>query len=269
MRVLHEPISEWAVERPTAIAVGVFDGVHTGHAHILELVVQRAGADALLPAVLTFDPHPMTVLAPERAPRRLTTIDQRVEQFVRAGIEVVAVLPFTDEVRRMSPEAFVSEILVGRLEARIVASGIDFRFGDRRAGDVALLRSMAGESGFEVVAVELLGDGAPTSSTRIREALAAGDLEVASALLGRRYELAASIDGDSVVVDPGLAVPGLGAYLVEIGGVLSGCWIEAGEITLAAPGPPGDARLRFRERVDAADLDALRTRVAADSTQTP
>jgi FAD synthase len=269
VRVLHEPISGWSVDRPTAIAVGVFDGVHTGHAHILELVVERAASAALMPAVLTFDPHPMAVLAPERAPLRLTTIDQRVEQFGRIGIELVAVLPFTDEVRHMSPEAFVSEILVHRLEARVVASGVDFRFGERRAGDITLLEQMAGESGFAVVAAELLGDGIPISSTRIREALAAGDLSTASALLGRPYELAVSIDGTSVIVDPGLAVPGAGAYLVEVGAEVTGCWIDEDGVSLVSPGPSGVQRLRFRTGVDAVDPAELRTLVADGGTQTP
>ncbi|HEY6546894.1 MAG TPA: riboflavin biosynthesis protein RibF, partial [Vicinamibacteria bacterium] len=134
------------------------------------------------------DPHPAQVLAPDRAPRRIMTPAQRQEHLAALGVDALAVLPFTRELAAESPEAFVRQALVGRLGALSVVVGEDFRFGAARAGDVPLLRQLGSRLGFDVVAVPAVVEaGSAVSSTRIREALAEGDVETAAALLGRPH----------------------------------------------------------------------------------
>jgi riboflavin kinase / FMN adenylyltransferase len=184
--------SSWP--RP-AVAVGNFDGVHRGHqalvAHALT-DARRAGGTAV---VLTFDPHPSRVLAPERAAATLTTIEQKAELLGRLGVEKLAVLPFTPDVVAQDAEDFVRRILHDMLHASTVVVGASFRFGRGRAGDVALLRRLGGRLGFEVHGMRpVLHQGAPISSTRVREALARGDASAAAEMLGRPY----FIDGEVV-----------------------------------------------------------------------
>jgi riboflavin kinase/FMN adenylyltransferase len=229
MRVLRGPWADWSVDGPLALAIGVFDGVHLGHRAVLSRFRTEAVRRDLTEGVVTFDRHPISVLAPERAPKMLSTIEQRIEQFARLGAEVVAVLSFDDELRMMDPTDFVSEILVARLQAGLIVVGEDFRFGRDRGGDVDLLRSMGAEHGFETRVIELVGDEAPVSSTRIRSLLAAGDVTGASELLGRRYQLMGEVvegSGGSLVtgfptanidVSTSVAIPRRGVYAAFAG----------------------------------------------------
>jgi riboflavin kinase/FMN adenylyltransferase len=270
MKVLRGPAAEWHTDAPTGTAVGVFDGVHLGHRHVLGALLERTTAIEATPAVLTFDPHPLVVLAPHLAPPRLTTIEQRAEQLAALGVELLAVLPFTPQVRDMTPAAFVTDILVDRLSSQIVAAGADFRFGANRAGDVDLLHRMGNASGFEVIASELVGPGEPVSSTQIRSALAIGEISVARALLGRDYELAATASHarfrEGVVatvfeVDETLAVPGAGDYIGWCGEVPVAIRITDQAVVAVSSDALSASSLRFVDSMalaeGASDADAL------------
>ena len=180
----------WEVEGPSAVAVGVFDGVHLGHQAVLRHLVERAGGLGARPVALTFDPHPLEFIAPERAPRLLTEVGHRVELLGECGIEVVGVLPFL-QIRDLPPETFVADVLAGRLGSRLVAVGSDFRFGHGRAGDAGMLASLGPGLGFEVEVVDLVGHagGEVVSSSHIRRLVAAGQVADAARLLGRPFEL--------------------------------------------------------------------------------
>lgn len=229
MRILRGAPGTWDAREPLALAVGVFDGVHIGHRHVLRLLVEAAESKGLKPAVLTFDPHPLALVAPPHAPRMLTTIDQRIEQLGASGVGLTAVLAFDDSVRNMAAEAFVEELLVERLHSVFIVAGDDFRFGANRSGDVSLLDAMGERLGFEVETSPLIGGGEAISSTRIRDALDAGDVTAAAALLGRDYELVGSVvpgagrgadmgvPTANVDVDASLSIPGHGVYAVRAG----------------------------------------------------
>jgi riboflavin kinase/FMN adenylyltransferase len=229
VKVLLGPWRDWEVDGDLALAIGVFDGVHLGHRAVLESFRDSAIDRGLTPAVVTFDRHPIALLAPDRAPKMLSTIEQRIEQFAALGVEVVAVLPFDHDLRLMAPSGFVEDILVERLHARLVVVGEDFRFGQDRGGDPDLLRAMGPELGFDTDVIALVGSESPISSTRIRELLAAGDVGAAAMLLGRRYQLEGEVvsgTGGSLVTgvptanidfSTAVALPLRGVYAVFAG----------------------------------------------------
>lgn len=177
---------------PSVVALGVFDGVHLAHRAILGAAVSRARETGVPALACTFDPHPMEVLQPERAPAPLTTIPERLELFAQSGLDGAVVLEFTRELAAMEPEAFVKDVLVARLRARDVVVGFNHRFGHGASGDAAMLESLGGRLGFRThVVPPLLLDGVPVSSTEVRAALQRGEVDVAARFLGRPY----SIDG--------------------------------------------------------------------------
>lgn len=172
---------------PSAVTVGKFDGLHLGHRDVLRQLCDAAQARGLVPAVVTFDRNPLAVLQPDRAPEPLVSPAQKVELFEQAGIGAVLMLPFTEELARLSPEAFVTRILVDALHAELVLAGRDFRFGERGSGDLAALTRFGETHGFEVQMIEDYGrDGRRVSSTWIRELLSEGKVGEAARLLGRR-----------------------------------------------------------------------------------
>ena len=167
-----------------SVAVGNFDGVHRGHQALVTRMVNAAAAHAGPAVVLTFDPHPARVLAPKSAPSALMTLDQKAAALERLGADALAVLPFTPEAASLSPEAFAASVLRGSIGAQAVVVGAHFRFGRNRGGDAATLRAL----GFDVVEVPpVVHEGGRVSSSRVRQALAAGDVAGAAALLGRPY----------------------------------------------------------------------------------
>ncbi len=179
---------------PAAVTIGNFDGVHLGHAAILRRVVEIARGRRWTPAALTFDPHPTKVVAPERAPRLLTTLASRLALLEQAGIDRVLVLPFTSEVARLEPEEFVRSILVEKLGTRAVVVGGNFRFGHRQAGDVAALEDCGRRFGFDVHVVEpVICRGAVVSSSLIRRLLGEGAALRAMRLLGRPFAVDGSV----------------------------------------------------------------------------
>lgn len=183
---------------PLAVSLGNFDGVHLGHARLAAETVREARALGGLAVVLTFDPHPARILHPDRAPATLVTLEQKAELLAGLGIDRLAVLPFTKDVAALDAAAFASEVLGGCLGASVVVVGPNFRFGRGRAGDANALATLGGDVGFRVRIVEpVLDAGEPISSTRIRAALAAGDVSEAERLLGRRF----FVDGTVVAGD--------------------------------------------------------------------
>jgi len=190
MQVLRDPAALPADVPGTALALGFFDGVHLGHRAVLARTRAEAARLGVASAVLLLDRHPASVVRPENAPRLLTDLSQRLALVEELGLDLAVVLRFDEERSLQSPEDFVAEVLAGDLRVRAVVSGEDVHFGLRRRGDAALLRSLAGERGFEVVQVDTVRlDGDVVSSTAVREAVAAGDVGRAAALLGRAYEV--------------------------------------------------------------------------------
>jgi len=173
---------------PTAVTIGVFDGVHLGHQALLARVVEEARSRGVLPGAITFDRHPMKVVRPGSDPPLLSTLSQRVELLGRHGMEFVLVLPFTPKLSRMAAEEFAVKVLLEAVNARVVVVGANFRFGHRAAGDARLIAELARPRGVDVVALSLDADqGEPVSSTRVRAALAAGEVETVRRLLGRPF----------------------------------------------------------------------------------
>ncbi len=173
---------------PSAVALGVFDGIHLGHRAILGTAVAQARRHGLAALACTFEPHPIDVLQPGRAPLPLTTLAERLELIAETGIDTTVVITFTPAVAAVEPEAFVRDVLVGTLRARHVVVGFNHRFGRGARGDARLLEALGAELGFHAhVVPPTTVDGVPVSSSQIRAALQAGDLPRAAKLLGRPY----------------------------------------------------------------------------------
>ncbi|MFQ5967750.1 MAG: bifunctional riboflavin kinase/FAD synthetase [Acidimicrobiia bacterium] len=222
MKVLEGHPSAWLGATPegSSLTIGVFDGVHRGHQRVFAGLT--AGDNTTV--VVTFDRHPLQVVAPEAAPRLLTSLSHRIDLFGKISIDVVGVLPF-EEVRLLSPTEFVQTVIVDAFAARQVAVGTDFRFGHDRTGDLTLLHELGRDWGFELSPIELLeGDGQPISSTAIRILVASGRVAEASRALGRLFELrGVVVRGDgrghrlgvptaNLSVSDELIVPGRGVY---------------------------------------------------------
>lgn len=186
MRLLRDLDPDRETSGSAAVAIGNFDGVHLGHAALIEAVREADGTAT----VLSFEPLPREVFQPESPPARLTRAGEKLALLGAAGIEQVCLLRFDNALARLSPDAFAERALAGTLGARRVVVGPDFRFGHKRAGDVATLRELGRKYGFGVEVVEpVLVDGERISSTAIRTALAEGDLVRAETLLGRPYTM--------------------------------------------------------------------------------
>lgn len=177
-----------------AVTIGNFDGVHVGHQAMLARVRSVGAARGLAACALTFEPHPKEVFTPDQAPVRLTSLREKLELLGNEGLERTHIEHFTRAFASLTPEVFVERVLVRTLAARWVMVGEDFRFGARRGGDVATLRDLGERHGF---AVETMGtvtqDGVRVSSSAVREALAAGELDHARRLLGRRYSISGRV----------------------------------------------------------------------------
>lgn len=201
-----------AQTRPRRIAVGEFDGVHLGHREVIR------GSDT----VLTFEPHPLRVVRPEAAPRLLTSLDVKKQLIAELGVEELVVIPFDDSFAHQSAADFVDQVLVERLRATHISVGENFRFGHRAAGDAGLL---AADGRFETRIVPLVEiDGEVVSSSHIRALVLAGEVDVASRLLGAAFQLRGEVvSGDrrgrelgfptaNLVPDETLVCPGHGIY---------------------------------------------------------
>lgn len=287
--------------RGCAVTIGNFDGVHLGHQALLRQLAAQARPRHEPVCVVTFEPHPRELLDPEGAPPRLSRLRDKVAALAALEVDRLLLLRFDEQLVEQEPEAFIDDVLVGGLGARHVVVGDDFRFGRRRRGDLALLAAAGRGRGFEVeeAATHYL-DGDRVSSTRVRAALAAGDLDGAARLLGGPYTLRGRvIRGDRIGRDLGyptaniamdghrLATSGVFAVVAcdaagrRLPGVASLGWRP----TVGGTRPllevhafdfDGDlygahlsvallARLRAEERFDS--LDALVERMHADARQ--
>ena len=216
MRITPLPEVE---RRPRRVAVGTFDGVHLGHRRVI------AGSDT----VLTFDPHPVSVIAPQAAPKLLTTLERKAELLEAEGVEELVVIPFDKEFSRREPEEFVDDVLVGALDAQRVAVGENFRFGAKARGDADMLQS---DGRFEAHVEPLLEvDGEVVSSSHIRGLLLGGAVEYAGKLLGSPFAMSGEVvHGDkrgrelgfptaNLIPPEGYVVPGHGVYAARANGV--------------------------------------------------
>jgi len=297
MRIIRGLPSVPPERRPSAVALGVFDGVHLGHRAILGAAVAHARATGSPALACTFEPHPLEVLQPDRAPLPITTLDERLALIGACGVDGAVVLDFTRELAAVEPEAFVKDVLVDRLAAQQVIVGFNHRFGRGARGDADMLRDLGRGLGFSVDVIEpLMVDGAPVSSTAIRGALGRGDLDAAARMLGRPYTLPGKVVAGAgrgrtlgfptanVAPDrPVLVAPGVYACQAEIGGqtrravVNVGVRPTFGEDALAVEAYlldfSGDVygqtiRLlfvsRLREEKRFPSVDALRAQIAVD-----
>lgn len=177
-------------ERDTAVTFGVFDGIHIGHQAVISTLLQRAAQEKLMSVLVGFYPHPLAFLSPERCPPILTPLSKRVEILQQFGIDKTVILSFDAQIAAMSPESFVEKVLLEKCLAKHVVVGYACQFGKNRAGNAQRLSEISEDYPFNVTIVPPTEiNGAPVHSTRIRQALARGDLRWSSQLLGRPYSL--------------------------------------------------------------------------------
>lgn len=249
---------------PAAVTVGNFDGVHRGHQHVIRRT--REVARDLPVIAVTFEPHPLAVVAPDHAPKRLTTTERRVELLLAAGADEVRILAFSPDMAAWSPQEFIDRVLLTDLRAAHVAVGDNFRFGHRAAGNTALLREAGRAAGFTVDALDLDGGTEPFSSTLVRSHVAEGRLRDAAIVLGRPHEVSGVVrQGDQRGRELGFPtanVPVDEAYAVPPDGVYAGWFVRAGGERLPAAisvgtNPTFDGTERRVESfvLDRADLD--------------
>jgi riboflavin kinase/FMN adenylyltransferase len=229
MRIVR-PDEQFISER-SVVSVGTFDGVHRAHQEIVQIMQEEQKRVGGLTCVVTFDPHPQEVLhSRPHEVRLLTTIEERLALLERYGVDVAVVIRFSKEFSQTPPEEFIEKIIVRQLGAAYFVVGHDHGFGKGRKGDIELLQSLGEKFNFGVRAVDaLIVDGEPVSSTRIRLALEAGDIPEANRLLGREYELHATVvHGDErgrtigfptanlAPLSPRKLVPADGVYAVRV-----------------------------------------------------
>ena len=219
--------------RATILTIGAFDGVHRGHRHLIDSAVRRARELGCQSAVLTFDPHPDLVIHPERDRLYLTSLEERTELIGQLGADLLIIMPFTRETMGLTAQDFMSRVCAA-VALRELWVGWDFALGRKREGDLARLRQLGQQLGYTVHPVNpfALADGTPISSTRIRSALAVGDLDTAAMLLGRPFAVQGPVSkGDqrgrtigfptaNIAVDQLHVLPADGVYVcdAEVGG---------------------------------------------------
>ena len=220
-------VSPWPNER-AVITIGAYDGVHRGHRAVIAQVQARAAELGARSVVVTFDRHPASVIRPDAAPRLLTNPAQKLELLADTGVDATVVVPFSPEQARETPVDFVERVIVNALRAQAVIVGSDFHFGHMRQGNITLLREMGERHDFTCEPVVLVSraDGVdePISSTAIRRALAGGEIETATRLLGRALEVRGTVvTGDqrgrtigfataNVEIPNGMCLPSDGVY---------------------------------------------------------
>lgn len=188
MEVFRDPLGRDDLPQGGVVTIGNFDGVHIGHQKVIEQTVAHAREINGPAVIMTFHPHPVSLLRPAQAPKLLTTIDQRIELLARTGVDAIVVVPFTHHVARMTAPIFVQQVLHDRLAAREVFVGANFRFGLDREGDVDFLTTQGDAYGFTAASWPTVEyEGEPVSSTRIRQAVAAGRVDEAGRMLGRAF----------------------------------------------------------------------------------
>jgi riboflavin kinase/FMN adenylyltransferase len=301
MKVWRHTLENAPDDGPCIVTLGNFDGVHAGHKEVLELAALRARARQVPAVVVTFDPHPAMIVAPERRPRLLMTLPQRLDAFAAAGMDLAWIIPFSRAFSELSPLAFLHGLwrVLKPIELHV---GRGFRFGKDRAGDLASLEAWGRGTGCEIHGHALRApDGGYLSSTRIREALDAGEVEQAAALLGHPYELSGIVvEGQRRGRHLGFPtanlaweqeqLPATGVYVTEVRGAhlaqpMRGLTnvgmkptFEGFDLTVEThlPGYAGDLygchlQVRFLHRLRGerkfANLEALRAQIGEDVSQ--
>lgn len=255
------------------VALGKFDGVHRGHAKLLAAVVRLARRQGVPAMAVTFDVHPDSLLRPHQVPPVLTTIEEKTEAIAAAGIDCLLYLEFTPAFARLSALEFARGFLGGSIGARMVLAGENFRFGRNRGGDTLMLRRWGPRLGFGFRAVrQATVGGEPVSSTRVRRVVAAGEMRLAAALLGRPYSIEGEVDhgvrrGRELGAPtanlrlPGKLLPPDGVYLARAsvdGGAPLPAVVNLGTSPTFGP---GERRLEVHLLHFAADLYGRRVRV--------
>jgi len=294
-----------AAARGCVLTIGNFDGVHAGHQDILRTGRVRADEANVKLVAMTFDPPPITVLAPDLTPQRIVPLDEKVRLLAYYGADLVVVTPATTELLSMTPEAFVDEVLVARFAPTVMVEGPNFHFGKDRSGNVDVLRTLSEGAGFEVIQVgpvrlDLPGRGEThMSSSLIRKLIAAGDVETAGLCLGRPYTLRGKVvtgeqrgrmlEFPTANVEPsGVMSPAEGIYAAraELDGAEHVAAVSIGVKPTFGPTPrtievhlldvSGDFYgkeigisfvARLREQTKFADAEALRAQITRDLTR--
>ncbi|HUS07994.1 MAG TPA: bifunctional riboflavin kinase/FAD synthetase [Bryobacteraceae bacterium] len=286
----------------TAVTIGNFDGVHIGHRRIFERVVELARAHDWTPAVLTFDPHPAKIVAPTRAPKLLSTLEQRFSLMRAAGIQQIEVIPFDRTFSELSPEEFACRILMDRLDAKAVLVGENFRFGNKQSGDIRLLRELGDKYGFLTEIISgIRARGRVVSSSQVRQLIEHGQVSMVCRMLARPYEITGQvvtghgIGSKQTVPTLNLktaaeVIPATGVYITRTQDPVSGrSWnsitnvgyrptfggdeltIETFLLEPLAGDPPGQIQLSFLRRVrEERRFDtpgALKTQILQDVTR--
>ncbi len=227
MQVFHGIEAVQRKLKNPAITIGNFDGVHKGHQALFERVKQLAVDLNGESAVVTFDPHPLEVLFPQKAPSFITSHRRKLDLIASCGIDATIVIPFDHEFSRMSAREFVEVVLVEKIGARAIVVGHDYRFGHSREGDIAFLKQLGEQYGFKVETVTgLRVNDTVVSSTGIRQMIVSGNIKEANRLLGRFFEVSGTVipgrkRGVSLgfptanIRMPALASPRTGVYVVE------------------------------------------------------
>ncbi len=183
-----------SLSQPCALTIGNFDGVHLGHQAMLRELKKEADARGLATCVMTFAPHPREYFNPASAPKRISTLRDKLSAIKACGIDRVVILPFNQRLASMNPESFVMDMLVGSLQTKFLLIGDDFKFGAKRAGDFSLLTSLAGQAGYALAAMPSVeAHGMRVSSSVVRSALTDGRLTDAAALLGHTYSISGHV----------------------------------------------------------------------------
>jgi riboflavin kinase/FMN adenylyltransferase len=222
----------------SVVTIGNFDGVHLGHQHVIDLVVARARESGAMSVVVTFHPHPMSVVHPGGAPLALTTLDHRLELIAQRGVDATLVLPFTHDLSMLTAEEFVTQVLVDALHVAEVHVGANFRFGHRAAGTIDTLRELGTTYDFTTYAVDLARDDTVWSSTYVRQCLAEGDVVAAAGALGRLHRVEGPVvEGDKRGRELGFPTANLGLgddVAIPEDGIYAGWLVRASGVRLPA-----------------------------------
>ena len=224
---VEEELAEFMPEREVVLTMGVFDGVHLGHQHLIDYLKRQALVRNLLSGVVTFHRHPQQVLSPQTRLPYLTSLEERIRLLQEMGIELIVPLSFTPELSQLSARHFVA-LLQKHLRMRGIVVGPDFALGQGREGDVSTLHSLGKEAGFTVdVVPPKMIDGEVISSTAVRQALAQGDVTKAEKLLGHPFSLNGQVvygvergrvlgfPTSNLAIDPDQALPADGVYVTR------------------------------------------------------
>ncbi|HCI91454.1 MAG TPA: bifunctional riboflavin kinase/FAD synthetase [Verrucomicrobiales bacterium] len=246
-----------SIQAPLHLALGVFDGVHIGHQAVIQSAVDAASLDAGVAGVLTFDPHPIQLLAPSVAPQRiLASLDHKRDLLAEFGVELLVVIPFTREFAERDAHDFLASIVSNTTQLSSLSIGEDWRFGKDRRGDTQLLQEFGEKHEVKISSLPpVMLEGERVSSTRIRQAIRDGNLEAASSMLGRPYTvLGTVIEGEKIGRTLGQPTANLKVYNEQLpcNGVWAvNCVIGDGETHLGA------ANLGVRPSIDGSDKKRL------------